>query len=172
MTRIQLRDIVAAILLSTTGSEYRRVSLPVQMMGETFFLVFPGESMDICLEDLIALSDALMIEPEMIHFSPVVVFPPDAEARAHYPIRAHMGPFELWSSFDTPDAAGTHLGERLYARLRENLVQSDVTLNEDGVPYKGPMAYGEPYPTQPQFFFGPMLLLRITEVLIDDEDER
>lgn len=169
MTRVQLRDLVAAILLSTLGREYRRVSMPVQMEGETFFLIFTGPELEVCLEDLNALADALMIESEFIHLSPVVVFPNNSRAREHFPILAHMGPFEFWGD-SSEDPTGRHvdLGRQLYLDLRNGLYVSSSTMNEDGVPYSGPTSeYGEPYPSSPGFFTGPALLLRITEELIE-----
>lgn len=168
MSRVQLRDLVAAILLSVMGREYRRVSMPVQMQGETFFLIFPGPELEVGLRDLEALADALMIETDLIHLSPVVIFPPDSRAQEYFPVLAHRGPFEVWGD-SGQDPLGRHvdLGARLYAQLRESLYTSSATLNRDGVPYGGPTSGGRAMPSSVNFFFGPALLLRITEELVD-----
>lgn len=166
MNRVQARDLVAAtLLLGAPGAAYARVSMPVQMRGETFFLIFPGDTKwEICLEDMNALADALMIEADLIHFAPVLIFPPDYTPALHLPIYARFAPFDYWQT--------DRLAQMLQRDLREGLYVSGATMNQDGVEYQGPTNYaGRPYPVRQEFYNGPMLLLRITAELVDPDAE-
>lgn len=162
MTPVQLRDLVAATLWAPPGREYRRVSLPYPMRGETFFLLdIRHQGANVSLDALEALADALLIDSEDISLSSALVFPSGTPADLNIPIYVRYSAFDLWET--------DRLARHLHDELGRNLYLSSMHINQDGVPYSGPMSMGQPYPVDEDRLQGAMLLLRVSVDLLEDE---